>query len=206
MRLETLTSLFLLLLSSNASFAQAWVEYVDQAERFAINFPGEPVVQETGYLTQHGAAMPAHVYSVEDPPSRYVLTVVDYTEAERVLEEHCAQPRRGEACDGNEAGMDVRGAIPFAAWNIRRKGGEIIYDAYHEIDGVPGLQLQIIEADNSQSNVGIYMYARRLYIVEGNVPGDFPPPALFQQSLGILDEDGELVLIEYDENDNPVRE
>ena len=50
------------------------------------------------------------------------------------------------------------------------------------------------------------MYARRLYIVEGNVPGDFPPPALFQQSLGILDEDGELVVIEYDENDNPIRE
>ena len=182
-----------------------WVEYVDEAERFIVNFPGDPVVEEIGYLTQSGATMPGRVYTVEIPPSRYVVTVVNYTDAERIHEAHCAQ-RGGEACDGLEAGTDVRGAIPFAAWNIRRQGGELVYDAHHEIDGIQGLQLEVIEADDSQSFAGIYMHARRLYILEGNVPGDFPPPVLFQQSLGILDEDGELVSLLYDENDNPVRE
>ena len=201
MRLVKLMSLFLVVLSSKSSFAQAWVEYVDEAERFNVNFPGEPVVEESGYLTQNGATMPARVYTVEIPPSRYVVTVVNYTEAERIYREHCVQRggedwQGGEACDGNEAGLDVRGAIALAAWNIRKTGGELIFDSYHEIDGVPGIQLQVIEADNSQSFAGVYMYARRLYILQGNVPADFPPPLLFQQSLGVLDEDGELVLIE----------
>jgi len=209
MRLVILMSLCLVVLSSKTSFAQGWAEYVDQAERFIVNFPGDPVVEETGYLTQNGATMPARVYTVEIPPSRYVVTVVNFTEAEQVYQEHCTQRggedwQGGEACDGNEAGLDVRGAIALAAWNIRKRGGEVIFDSYHEIDGVPGIQLQIIEADDSQSFAGIYMHARRLYILEGNVPADAPPPLLFQQSLGVLDEDGELVLIEYDENDSPV--
>ena len=209
MRLVILVSLCLVGLSSKTSFAQGWSEFIDEAERFIVNFPGDPVVEETGYLTQNGATMPARVYTVEIPPSRYVVTVVNYTEAERIYEEHCTQRggedwQGGEACDGNEAGLDVRGAIALAAWNIRRRGGEVIFDSYHEIDGVPGIQLQIVEADNSQTFAGIYMHARRLYILEGNVPGDYPPPALFQQSIGVLDEDGEPINIEYDENDYPV--
>ena len=184
MRSVKLISLFLLLLSSQSSLAQAWIEYVDEAERFIVNFPGEPVVEEIGYLTQSGATMPGRVYTVENPPSRYVVTVVNYTEAERNLEEHCAQRTDGEACDGNEAGTDVRGAVPFAAWNIRRQGGELIYDAYHEIDGIQGLQLQVIEADNSQSFAGIYMHARRLYILEGRRSGGFPSTAALSAIVG----------------------
>ena len=102
---------------------------------------------------------------------------------------------------GNPLSRQLKGSAQF-----RGASGERGFDLVRSDSKAIRRQLQIIEADNSQSNVGIYMYARRLYIVEGNVPGDFPPPALFQQSLGILDEDGELVVIEYDENDNPIRE
>ena len=209
MRVVKFMALFLVVLSSKTSFAQAWAEYIDEAERFIVNFPGQPVVEESGYTTQNGATMPARVYTVDIPPSRYMLTVVNYTDAERIYQEHCTRRggeewQGGEACDGNEARTDVRGAIALAAWNIRKRGGELIFDSYHEIDGVEGIQLQVIEADGSQSFAGIYMHARRLYILEGNVPADSPPPLLFQQSLGVLDETGELVLIEYDENDNPI--
>jgi hypothetical protein len=34
------------------------------------------------------------------------------------------------------------------------------------------------------------MHENRLYILEGTVPAGAPPPGLFQQSLGFLDEKG----------------
>ena len=40
------------------------------------------------------------------------------------------------------------------------------------------------------------MHENRLYILEATVPGNAPPPALFQQSMGILDKDG--VRVRYD--------
>ena len=36
----------------------------------------------------------------------------------------------------------------------------------------------------------ISMHKNRLYIVEGTVPGNYPPPGLFQQSMGHVDEEG----------------
>ena len=53
--------------------------------------------------------------------------------------------------------------------------------------------------------MAIHLNARRLYILEGTVPDEAPPPGLFQQSLGILDEDGRRIRYRYDENDNRVR-
>ena len=46
------------------------------------------------------------------------------------------------------------------------------------------------------------MLDRRLYVLEGTVPGDDPPPGLFQQSLGMLDEMGRRVRYESDAEGN----
>ena len=53
--------------------------------------------------------------------------------------------------------------------------------------------------------MGIYLHARRLYILEGTVPEEDPPPGFFQQSLGILDEEGRRVRYRYDANDERYR-
>ena len=46
------------------------------------------------------------------------------------------------------------------------------------------------------------MLDRRLYVLEGTVPGDDPPPGLFQQSLGMLDEMGRRVRYQGDAEGN----
>jgi len=186
------------------ALAQGWIKYDNEAERFIVNFPREPDIREIDYISEQGATFPARVYSVNDSESRYTVTVVDYTVAEKVHEERCTH--LGYVCDGFEAGSDVRGSIAFAAWNIRQQNnGEITYDAYATVDGIPGHQLQITHADGSRSFIGIHLHARRLYILEGAVPEDWPPPGLFQQSLGILDEDGKRIRYRYDANDNRIR-
>lgn len=49
------------------------------------------------------------------------------------------------------------------------------------------------------------MLDRRLYVLEGTVPGDAPPPGLFQQSLGMLDEMGRRIRLESDAERNYTR-
>ena len=56
-----------------------------------------------------------------------------------------------------------------------------------------GHQLQLTNADESRSFVGIYLHENRLYVVEATVPRRAPQPGLFQQNLSFLDEAGERV-------------
>lgn len=185
--------------------AQAWIEFVDRTDRFIVNFPGEPTVTDILYTSELDAQIPARQYEIENEAGYYSMTVVDYTQTPRVYEELC-QTLTDYECDGNEVATEVRGAIAFAAWNYRKDtDGEVTYDAYAQVDGVPGHQLQITNPDGSRTFVAIHLDARRLYILEGTVPANAPPPGLFQQSLGILDENGRRIRYRYDENDRPYR-
>lgn len=203
-KMTKLVPLALVLVTSGAVYAQGWIKYINEAERFIVNFPGEPDEQQSDYISESGVTFPARVFSVEGPDSRYAVTVVDYTVADAVHAQRCRE--LAVECDGREARSDIRGAVAFEAWNIRRRNsGEITYDAFGTVDGIPGHQLQITHPDGSRSFIGIYMHARRLYVLEGTVPGDAPPPGLFQQSLGILDEEGKRIRFEWDADGNRTR-
>lgn len=202
---RTIGTLLAVSLFSGTLHAQNWIEFVDRTDRFIVNFPGQPEITEISYTSELNAQIPAHIYSVDNEAGRYSMTVVDYTQASRVHEELCRTLTDYE-CDGNEVFTEVRGAIAFAAWNYRKSTeGEITYDAYAQVDGVPGHQLQITNPDGSRTFVAIHLDARRLYVLEGTVPAAAPPPGLFQQSLGILDEQGRRIRYRYDENDRPYR-
>lgn len=202
---RTIATLLAVLLASGTLYAQSWIEFVDRTDRFIVNFPGEPEITEISYTSELAAEIPARVYAVENAAGRYSMTVVDYTQAPRVHQELCETLTDYE-CDGNEVFTEVRGAIAFAAWNYRKSTqGEITYDAYAQVDGVPGHQLQITNPDGSRTFVAIHREARRLYVLEGTVAAAAPPPGLFQQSLGILDEQGRRIRYRYDENDRPYR-
>jgi hypothetical protein len=116
--------------------------------------------------------------------------VVDYTDAQRI---HAERENRSEADYELYWEVDVRASIAYAAWNLRQRGGEITYDAYHYIDRVEGHQLQITNDDLSRTYAAIYLHDSRLYIVEATVPPNSIPPGFFQQSLQWIDEDGSRV-------------
>jgi hypothetical protein len=97
---------------------------------------------------------------------------------------------------------DLRGAIAFAAWNIRRRGGEITYDAFAQVDRIDGHELYIRNGDGTRTFAGVFMHARRLYILEATTPAGAAPPLLFQQSLHIFDEKGERIRYELDREGN----
>ena len=160
-----------------------WIEYVDREEFFQINFPGEPTVAEISYETQSGATVSGKVYTAKDGPATYVLTVVNF--------------------EGAEAG-DYHGATAWEAWNFRKRGGEVTFDAYAVTDRIRGHQLQITNPDGTRSYIAIHPHMRRLYIMEASAPPDYPPPADFPQTISILDENGHRIRYNLDDEGNRI--
>ena len=165
--------------------AQDWIEYTDRADRFQVALPKVPTVSRFTYTSWRGAKLPARTHALQDGRRSYSVTVVDYATDKDVT--------------------DLLGSIAFAATTFRKRGGEITFDAYQQVDRIPGHELHITNPDKSVTYVGINLYERRLYILEATVPPGSVPPAEFQQSLSILDEQGERLRFELDANGNRVR-
>src|SRR5262249_4067486 len=72
---------------------------------------------------------------------------------------------------------------------LMKRDAKLTLFVWNVVDMVEGHQLQLTSnADKSRTFAGIYMHENRLYIIEGTVPAGYPEPALFQHSLGWLDE------------------
>jgi hypothetical protein len=196
MRLTPLLAASVLVLSSTVS-AQDWIEFANRQDRFTCNFPGQPNVKETTYRSQHEADLPARIYSAAQGKSRYSVTVVDFNQAQRILTEKAkscpagAEPCLGSPGDEGHWKADIRGAIDYASWQLMKRDARLTSFAWSLVDQVEGKQIQLTNnGDQSRTYAGIYMHENRLYIIEGTVPAGYPEPALFQQSLGWLDENG----------------
>jgi hypothetical protein len=193
MRLIPLVAAAFSLVVSGPCFAQDWIEYQNRADFFSVNFPGEPKARDITYRTEYSIALPGRVYSYENGPNRYSVTVIDYANLESIEAERVKSCRAaggdGDTCNDHSI-ADMRGAIVYATWNFIRRDAKVTHLSYSNVDRVEGQELQLTNADKSRTFVSIHMHENRLYILEGTVPAGSPAPALFQNSLGFLDKDG----------------
>ena len=138
---------------------------------FAIIFPGTPQMREISYLTKDAASVPAQQFYVERDGNEYIVTVVALSAGPAIdyfAVEHAAEQMRS------------RGEVRFE------------YDMAYD-PGIPGRQLNILQSDGRQLRVSTYMWEHRLYIAEAVArPGDTAALKL-EQSLLLLDADGEAV-------------
>jgi len=210
-RLMPLMSSALVLAMSATSFAQDWTEFASRDDRFTVTFPGQPTVTEATWTSQYGAILPARIYSGTVGSSRYSVTVVDYNPVQRLLTERSRSlPALDMAIHDYGPGYwktDVRSAVVYAGAKFLERDGKVTNMFSNFADGVAGLQLQFTSnADQSRTFTSIYMHANRLVMAEATVPKGFPPPLIFQQSVGWLDEDGKRIryqFMNYNEPDAP---
>jgi len=191
-RLFILVCSFVLLLSSRAATAQSWFEYTSLEDRFGVNFPAEPEIEAFEYESEFQAIFPARSYRAERGPDLYVVTVVDFTDAQRIH----GEMDKTEAASGSNVWInDQRASVARAAREFRARGGQITYDAWSHIDLVEGHQLQLTNADGTRTYAAMYFNgnSRRLYVLEATISPRSPPAGQFQQSLRFLDEDGDRV-------------
>ena len=205
---------FGLLLIAGSAGAQEWDEYTSLQDGFRINFPGTPKVTEGKWTSQLNYVLPDRVYSAERGKERYSVTVVDYSGIEQQGIERAKSCPPGNAnCRANAPATlgpgyshhDERGAIVYATFKLLQRDAKVNYLAWDWQDLVEGHIVQLTNnTDRSRTYVAIYMHDNRLYMLEGTVPSGFPEPALFQQSLGFVDKNGNGIRYsDYYDNDYP---
>ena len=193
-------SAILMLALPGLAFAQGWIEYANVEEGFFVNFPGEPTAEQTTWETEFGAAMPARVYSVENSRGSYSVTVVDFRDAQRIHSERVNAsdcPPGAETCIGGTGGtglgywrVEMQGSMVYGAWQMFQRDAEVTHLLWNFVDLVEGLQVQLINPDQSRTFASLYLHRDRLYILEATASQGRPGIVLFQQSLRFLDEDG----------------
>jgi hypothetical protein len=186
----------LIVLISVPLFAQEWIDYASREDFFAINFPGQPKVKDITWKSEYSLTLPGRVHSYEAGKNRYSVTVIDYTniekmEAERV--QKCRAAREdGDTCN-DHARTELRGAMIYATGHLLERDAKVTHYAYSNADRVEGHELYLLNPDKSRTFAAIYMHENRLYILEGTTPAGSPPPGLFYQSMGFLDKDGKRI-------------
>jgi len=192
MRYLGLVSVALVVLSTSASFAQGWREYVSRDEFFMVSMPAEPQITETMYRAASGAILPAKMFVATEGQSGASVTVVHYM---------------------NASAADVEGAVELAVQSFRSRSGEITYDSPQRMEGLPGHMIYHLNPDQSRSAAGIFLHAGpsehggpgRLYILEGIAAAGAPSPIQFPQSFFLLDSAGTRLDYDTDANGQRVR-
>lgn len=188
---------FLVMVAGSVS-AQEWatVKYIDDG--FRANFPGEPTIEPTIYETEFEFQLPGRVYRASDALGEYSTTVVDYRNIQQLHEERSnrclaadgANQMDGDRCQNNSE-MEFVGAMDHAAAAfLGRDGVKVTQFGVYHIDRVLGRHMQLTNADDSRTYIGIHQHLGRLYIHQSTVPAGMPEPILFMQSLAWVNEDG----------------
>jgi hypothetical protein len=177
MRVARIIPAILLLLLAAPVLAQDWIEYTSRQDYFSVNLPAQPTVENFTFESEYGVTLNGRRYTATQGASRFIVSVIDY---------------RGQQV------TDVRGSIANMATIYRRKGGQVTFDQYAQIDRIEGHQLQITNPDQTRTYVAIHLHKSRLYTLEAVVPPRSPPPILFQASLSILDGQGNKIRYDLD--------
>ena len=170
MRLTPLISATLAIAVASPLFAQEWIEFASREDRFTCNFPTQPKVTETTYRSQHEADLPARIYSASQGQSRYLVTVIDYTQAQRILTEKAkscpagAEPCLGGPGDEGHWKADIRGAIDYASWQLMQRDAKLTLFVWGVVDMVEGRQIQLTN-NNEDTFMDIEGVVKEVHLV-----------------------------------------
>ena len=183
-RVFALMALCLVALPAVAA-GQGDMAYVSRQDRFALNFPVAPKIEEFTYRSQHGTPWKARRYSAAKDGYEYVMTVVDMSTTTLV-------PGNDAFRNAGRPGTEKRAAMAHAATNLR-KTGKVLLDTYEELQVIPGHKLEIELLDGRMNLVEIHPHQTFLYILEVVSPKDQIPGYDVQSSLELLDAEGMVV-------------
>ena len=189
-----------LALAAQPGQAQEWSQYLAFDDRFSVDFPTDPSVQETTYETEYGFTLPARIYSAEDDFGTYSVTAVDWSEAETLHTEafDACESAIDDLRGGDNPGhcsrlyyeREIRGSTLHAAFGLIERGSEVTHLGSANTEMVEGIGIQLLNEDGSRLYAVIFWHNYHLFIANAIAPRGMPPPLLFSTSLGFLDEQG----------------
>ena len=110
MRLALIISAALAFLISPpiAAAEDPWFTYVSREDRFALNLPGQPKIEAFTYVSEHGSPWQARRHTLQYEGYVHRMTVVNLSTSILTTDSDASSP-----------GFEKRGAIAFAASNLR---------------------------------------------------------------------------------------
>lgn len=198
MRFTHMIQAAFLVAAAGAVSAQDWATAELIEDGFRANFPGEPTIEIIRYETEFDMQLPGRVYHASDALGDYSTTVVDYRGSRQLHEERrtrCLAANGTNQLDGdscqNDFEMEILGATDHAAAAfLQREGVQVTHFGTYFTDRVLGRQMQLTNADGSQTHAAIHQHDGRLYIHQATVPAGMPQPFLFMQSLAWINAEG----------------
>ena len=120
MRVTSLMAVLCVLLLARPMMAQDWKEYENRADRFTVPAPGEPKVETITWDSEYGARFPGRMYRWDQGRTRYSVTVIDYSDAERI---HSELNHVAYLGGPGYWTIDIMASIDHAATRYRQKPG-----------------------------------------------------------------------------------
>jgi len=154
-----------------------WFTYVSREDRFALNLPGQPNIEAFTYVSEHGSPWQAR---------RHTLQYEGYVHRMSVVDMRTSILTAGS--DAGSPGFEKRGAIAFAASNLRETG-EVILDNFDQVQIIPGHKLEIVLPDGRLNLVDLRIHDEYLYIQESTSPVDVIPAYEVPSSMELLNAD-----------------
>ena len=151
MGLLRLTLATCILFISGPAFAQSWIEYTSRQDHFSINFRVSRQWRTPPTPPQYEAEYPARVYTRQNGESRYSITVVDHTDAERIFKERGRLGAHSE-CQAECWIPDLYSAPNHAANEFLTRAAKVTYFGYSRIDIIGGHQIHLINPINPRAS------------------------------------------------------
>jgi hypothetical protein len=199
--MRVIMSVLAVILSATPAFAQEWTEYISKEDGFRVNFPSPPKIETTTFKSEYGIDLPAKVYTVNRGVDRYSITIADYTNIRKLADDRAAKMCPSGKGDERSCGLvnagrgywkeELGGALLHGLNTFLLRDAKVTHMAWAWQDLIEGIEVQLTNnADKSRTFAYISMHKNKLYISEGTVPGNYPAPGLFQQSMGYVDAEG----------------
>ena len=74
MRILGILAVAILFIAPERVSAQSWFEYVNREDRFSVNFPSQPEINDLFYHSTTGSSIPARKFETRDGDALYTAT------------------------------------------------------------------------------------------------------------------------------------
>lgn len=162
-------------------------DYVNKDDLFSVSVPCKFTVKDILWATEYDSKVPGHVYSCKDGDNQYEMSVINYTDIEKI---RAAQDHTDAASQGVYAKIDLFASVDYASTKLRNEAAKVTYDAWRYINLIPGHELQYTLPDGRRVYAGAYLHEYRLYVMKATVPAKGIPPLLYTQSFAVIRPDG----------------
>lgn len=164
--------------------------YVNTDDLFSVSVPCKFTVKDIIWATEYDSKVPGHVYTCKDGDTEYEMSVINYTNLEKI---RAAQEHTDAASNGAYGKIDFYASIDYASTKLRNEAAKVTYDAFHYMNLIPGHELQYNLPNGRRVYAGIYLHEYRLYIMKATLPANGIPPLLYTQSFAAIRPDGSAI-------------